>query len=199
MWWWWLLLVGLFAASCGTAAVVVYLGALDALPVYVLLMGLGVVSVKLLLYPEEGMVRADRHKVECAASGSLVVLVTSAMDGEHVLAGYVSVILVVLFVVSHLVGMENMEPLVYLNVVLMFIRPPSVLNVVAFAVAYSGLVWLQLSTIMPLTLEADPRAGFVHAIRVAYLLHVSVTWVGIGLIHIMIEYYWRYVPVSGVV
>ena len=191
-----LALVGLFAASCGTAAMVVYLESLDPLP-YVLMVGLCVLSVKLLLYPDAAMVRAERHKVECAASGSLMVLVTSAMDAEHVLADYVSVILVAIFVVSHMVGVEKFEPFVYLNVVMVFMRPPSVLNVVAFAVAYSGLVWLQLSTIMPLTLEADPRAGFVHVIRVAYILHVSGTWVGIGLIHILIEYYWRYVPVAA--
>ena len=186
--------VALFLCSCCTAGARIHFDDTTNLVSYMFLIGMGVSCAKLLLYPEPGLSTIERHRSECAVAGSLVVLVSSTMDLDLSLSSYVSWVLVLGFVTSHALGVDKVEPMVYVNVVLAFLRAPSVLNVAAFAFAYSGLVALQTATVTPLALEVDPRAGFINALRVAYLLHISGTWLGIGLIHVMIEFYRRYVP-----
>lgn len=144
---------------------------------------------KSLLFPDRTSTAPDRHMHACASAGALAVLVASSMKYVYVLP---SPIIAGYFLYTHMSG-GHVEPLTYINVGIALLGTPSALNVLVFAGTYAVLVCFQVSTIAPFA--GDPRAGVVSALRIAYILHLSETWLGLGLIHIMIEYYRRFVPI----
>lgn len=142
----------------------------------------------------------DRHLWTSVAVASIIILqsVTLEKDVSPIalaVGSFLSTLGIPVFLIAHLTGERN-KVLIFINILLIWIRPESVINVIGFVISLIFMLIVQLSKISRVTLMYDKEAALSPILRTMHLLRIDRYWVGVGLIHVMIEYYRRHVPIE---